>query len=355
MSEDVVTKAKSFWQRKEGFTGTLFLIGGGILGLLTLNKVLPFFIGLFDNMINLVGKALTLGALGILGFIMVYILVNPRVHAIAWYAFQSIMRKITGLFVTIDPIGILKGYIKSLADKISDMEEQMEKLMGHIRNLKNVIATNKKEISNEMTLASKAKDVGNNKRAMVSGKQAGRLTESNERMEKLLTKLTTVYEILSKYRENAETMKLDTINEVNAREVEYKTTMAANSAFKSAMSILTGGAHKEIYDEAMEFIIEETGQKVGEIERFMDVSKNIMDKIDLQNAVYEDKGMAMLEAWEKEDSIVLGTNKTLLINKQGGLSVQDVGVPPEMFKTQIKDEQVQREKKKDTYKGLFDQ
>lgn len=355
MSESTVTP-KSFWQRKEGFTGTLFLIGGSVAGLFGLSMVIPWLIQLTQNLMQLLGNLIGVGIVGSALFALIYVLVNPKFHTLCWYGFQSLMRKITGLFITIDPIGILKGYVKSLGVKISEMEGQMETLMGHIRNLKNVISTNAKEIENEMKLASKAKEANNVKRAMVSGKQAGRLTESNERMKKLLTKLTTVYEILSKYRENAETMKLDTINEVNSREVEYKTTMAANSAFKSAMSILTGGAHKEIYDEAMEYIIEETGQKVGEIERFMDVSKNIMDKIDLQNSVYEDKGMEMLENWEKEESIVLGSNKTLLINKKGEMTLHDTTeVPSEFFKQEVKNEQVKREQKKNSYGNLFDQ
>jgi len=55
---------------------------------------------------------------------------------------------------------------------------------------------------------------------------------------------------------------------------------------------------------------------VGEMERFMELSANFMDSIDLQNGVYEERGLEMLEKWEKEGiSFLLGDQKQLLIDQ----------------------------------------
>jgi len=46
------------------------------------------------------------------------------------------------------------------------------------------------------------------------------------------------------------------------------------------------------------------------------MSSNFMDSIDLQNGVFEEEGMKMLEKWEKEGvSKILGTEKSSIVDK----------------------------------------
>jgi hypothetical protein len=66
----------------------------------------------------------------------------------------------------------------------------------------------------------------------------------------------------------------------------------------------------------LEAITDDVSQKVGEMERFMEVSENFMQSIDLQNGVFEEEGLRMLEQWEKEGaSRLLGPAKETLINE----------------------------------------
>ena len=71
-----------------------------------------------------------------------------------------------------------------------------------------------------------------------------------------------------------------------------------------------------MFEQAMEVMADRVGQQVGEIERFLEVSKTFMDSIDLQNGVFEEEGMEMLEKWEKESSLILGADKQLLIDME---------------------------------------
>ena len=41
------------------------------------------------------------------------------------------------------------------------------------------------------------------------------------------------------------------------------------------------------------------------MERFMEMSSNLMQSIDLQQGVFEEQGMEMLEKWEKESTLML--------------------------------------------------
>ena len=98
---------KSFWQRPEGVTGLVFigalLIG---LGLLMVNfgaLVLPF----LSSTVGIVVAAVLLLS-------VVFAIVDPRTRTLLSYLYKSAMRKVTGLFVNIDPIGILKSYVEEL-------------------------------------------------------------------------------------------------------------------------------------------------------------------------------------------------------------------------------------------------
>ena len=95
---------------------------------------------------------------------------------------------------------------------------------------------------------------------------------------------------------------------------------------RSAMSILTGDPDKKaMFDHALEAMTEDVSQKMGEMERFMDLSNNFMKSIDLQNGVFQEEGLLMLEKWEKEGvSLLLGNEKeTLITNTKSQNPIQD--------------------------------
>ncbi|MEM1357644.1 MAG: hypothetical protein AAGF89_05570, partial [Bacteroidota bacterium] len=83
------------------------------------------------------------------------------------------------------------------------------------------------------------------------------------------------------------------------------------------------------FDMAMENITEDVANKVGEMERFMEMSANFMDSVDLQNGVFEEEGMQMLEQWEKEStSLLLGEEKgQLLLKAESDSEVLDLDAP----------------------------
>jgi hypothetical protein len=109
----------------------------------------------------------------------------------------------------------------------------------------------------------------------------------------------------------------DLSDQVVVKEQEYKAIKASHSAMRSAMNILSGNSDKKyMYDMALEAMADDVGQKVGEMERFMDMSKNFMDGIDLQNGVFEEEGLAMLDKWEKDGvSFLLGGDKGKIVAK----------------------------------------
>lgn len=319
-------KPKSFWERPEGLTGGLFmaalLLGGGYL----LYQALPYLITLASNTLYLAGLLAALAAI-------IYVVLDPKMRNLVWYMYKSVMRWITGIFVQIDPIGILKSYIEDLKDSLSKMNSQISSLKGQMYKLNEMIKQNQRNIQNNLSLAGKAKETGKDALMVLQARKAGRLQDSNMKLEDLYKRMEVLYRVLTKMYENSEIMLEDLSDQVVVKEQEYKAIKASHSAIRSAQAILSGNSDKKyMYDMALEAMAEDVGQKVGEMERFMDMSKNFMDGIDLQNGVFEEEGLAMLEKWEKEGvSFLLGGEKNKIVAKANNAAeVLDLNAPVHM-------------------------
>ncbi len=316
-------KPKSFWQRPEGVTGMVFLaalvVGGGFL----LYTAMPALLALAQNTLYLALMLVALGAI-------VYMVLDPKMRNLVGYMYKSVMRWLTGLFVQIDPIGILKSYVEDLKDNLRKMNKQISQLRGQMHKLQEVIHNNKKEIQSNLSLASKAKETNKQAIMILKSRKAGRLKESNLRLEDLYRKMEVLYRVLTKMYENSQILMEDIKDQVEVKEQERKAIHASNNAMKSAMSVISGDPDKRaMFDMAMEAITEDVSQKVGEMERFMEMSANFMQSVDLQNGIFEEEGLKMLEKWEKEGvSLILGEEKqTLLTQANSDNDVLDLNAP----------------------------
>ncbi len=302
--------SKSFWQKPEGKAGMVglagIILGGGYL----LYKALPYLISLTENILYLSLLLMGLGAL-------IYVILDPKIRNLVFYIYKSVVRAITGAFIQIDPIGILRTYIGELKNNLKNMSSQLAIVKGQMQRLKILIEDNQRTIENNLKLASKAKESDKQAIMILKSRKAGRLKESNMRLEDLYKKLELLYRVLLKMYENSEIMLEDIEDQVMVKEQERKAIRASHSAMKSAMNIIAGNSDKrEMFDQALEAIADDVSSKIGEMERFMEMSSNFMQSIDLQNGVFEEEGMQLLEKWEKEGiSLLLGSEKDLLINK----------------------------------------
>ena len=297
--ENTEMKPKTFWKRPEGITGAIVLIalllGGGYL-----------FVTYLPVLIELTKNVLTLSLLLLALAVIVYMVLDPKMRNLVWYGYKSVMRWVTGLFVQIDPIGILKSYVEDLQDNLRKMSKQIGAIRGQMRKLQTLMEDNAKEIDSNMKLASVAKEQGKGQQMLLASRKAARLQESNEKYQALHSKMQIIYRILDKMYQNSEVMLEDVKDQVKLKEQERKAIRASHSAMKSAMSIISGDPDKRaMFDAALESIADDVANKVGEMERFMELSANFMDSVDLQNGVFEEEGLRMLEEWEEKSTLLL--------------------------------------------------
>ncbi len=299
-------KPKSFWSRPEGVTGILFLIPLVAAMGLGLGAILPVIVS--GGTVMIVAALLVLAA-------VIFMLLDSQARALVSYGYKSMMRWITSFFITIDPIAILKNYVADLKSNLRNMNKQIGKLRGEIHKLQESIHKNKKQIQSDLKAAKQARTDEDKAQMVLKSRKAGRLQDSNLRLDQLLQKMNLLHRVLTRMYENSEILIEDIKDQVEIKEQEQKAIHASNSAMKSAMSVISGDPDKRaMFDRAMEAITEDVSMKVGEIENFMDMSAKFMDSIDLQNGVFEEDGLKMLEQWEQESiSLLLGDEKEQLI------------------------------------------
>jgi hypothetical protein len=262
-------------------------------------------------------------------FALYLILSNKKFQTLCSFAFKAAMRKITGAFIEIDPIGIMKSYIEDLRAKRGTMEESIGKLRGQIKVCENQVNLNDSEYEKQMSTFKVAKEKNMASAATVASRQAGRLEKLNkESLRPLLLQMQVHLKALNKYYEVTGTVIDDLGNEVKAQEMQRKMIMESYSAMSTAKKILMGGTdQKELFDQAMEFTVNDYALRCGEIENFIENSRGFVEGLDLQNGVYEADALKKLQEWEnKADSILLGNGKQQMLEHQVVSSTMNVGI-----------------------------
>jgi predicted nucleic acid-binding Zn-ribbon protein len=300
------SQLKSFWARPEGKVGMVFLagiIGGGLL--MFWASILPWLIGMVSDTLHL---AYLVGILAA----FLFVVTNPTIHARVALIFRLAMRFLTGLIINIDPIGILKDHINQMRKRKENLDEQISNVSGQIRVLKNTIARNQDEAAKSLRQAAEAQklagsatdDLQKQRMAVqvnLGARHAGRLKDTNIGYQQLLVKLTSVYEMLSKWAVNIDYFIEDTDDQVKQAEMTKKTVDSGFSALRSAMSIIKGNTDEnEMYNTTLERLAEDADRKLGEIDDFQRVAQNFMDGIDVANGAAQQQSLDELNVYEQK-------------------------------------------------------
>jgi hypothetical protein len=305
LSDEQTKALKSFWERPEGTTGMVFLALAG----LGLYFALPTLLSFMGMLVTLLGQTIAVTILCAILAAILFIVTNKQFLTLCRYAFKSAMRAVTGWFVEIDPIGIMKSYVEDMQEKRAVMAGARDKLKGQLLVLRRKISENKTKYENAMATAKLAQDKGMQAAFSINARQAGRLQKLNDAsFIPLAGQLEVHLRAINKYYEVTGTVIEDLKNEVEARQQEREMIMSSYSAMSAAKKILKGGTdQKEMFDQAMEYVVNDFGQKLAEVDSFIQSSKGFVDGLDLQNGVYEAEALKRLQDWEqKADSILLG-------------------------------------------------
>jgi hypothetical protein len=318
---DIVPSQKSWFARPEGKVGAaLPIVAAGAAGvglIYTWGSVLPWIIGMLQNTLTAAALAAGVGA-------VVVVVADPRWRNLAFYGYKSLMRGLTGLFIEIDPIGILRTYVESLQKKLAEMDSSISSLGGQIKKLRGQIDKNDADRVHSLELAQAAKKRGDDAKnvLVLQSRQAGRLEKSNLTLQNLYDRMTALMGVLKKMREASGLLVEDIKGEVDVKTQERAALLAGYNAFSKARRIMQGGDdQRAIFDMTMDKLTDDYGMKMGEIEQFMDMSKAVIEGVDLDNGIYEEKALAQLDVWEQRSQNLLVSHET-----SGGTSARFAGI-----------------------------
>ena len=284
---------KSFFDKPEGKVGKVMLVLILIGAAIGLYMALPYIITLFQN---------TLYAMFLLGAVVltIFLVTNKKVQMLFSFGFQMVMRWITGVFVELNPIAIIKIHIERLENNHVKMNDHIINLGGEVRKLERKIGENKLDIEKSLKIASSAKEKEEKGQAWIEARKAGRRRDGTIKLSDLLTKIKKIYDVLQKMYTVSGYVIEDLKDDVQQKEIEYKTIKQAHAALVSSMSILNGDPNERaMFELALEKMEEEVSMKLGTMDRFMDMSASLVTSIDIEQGIFAEDGMLMLEEYEK--------------------------------------------------------
>ena len=315
---DAKKTLKSFWEKPEGKVGIVIsalLLFAGFLGF---TQILPWLIEVAKNTLTLIAL------LGAIALVLVP-LTMPDIRLKLSIGYKLLLRRMAGCIIKIDPIAILKETIKKGRGRLEIFEENIQKLKGVMGTMRNKIKSYSSSAQESMLAAQAAQKQNVKSQIFLQTRQAGRLKGAVTELSTVYTRLEALYRVLTKMYENAGTILQDTEQEVALTEDKWKAIRASYSAMSSAMKALRGDKdERALYEETMEYVNNDLGEKMGEIDYMLDASETIMDSIDVRNGMFQEKGMQMLEDFEKKaDTWLLGTEpESSALSKLG---TNDVG------------------------------
>lgn len=304
MSSSLQANSRSFLQRPEGKVAVAATAVIGIGAGYGLYLVLPALITLASNVLQLAALCAAIG-------VLFYVVADQRMRAFGAYLYKSFFRLLTGFFIELDPIGILKSHMQELGKKLISMREQLGNLNGQIQRIDRQIRQNTELRDNALSLAKTGrKDPAYADASRLQARHAVKLEDSNARLSAMQQQMQTLYRMLKKLNDTSELVLQDMNNTVEIKERERSSMRAAYSAYRGALAILQGQSEgREMYDRAMEFLNDDYAKKLGEIEMFMDFSDGVIKAADLENLAYDARATERLDEWERRlsDSLLGGS------------------------------------------------
>lgn len=307
MSNDLVGKAKSFWDTKEGTTG--MIVGLSIFGALGYGayKIMPFLANLMENTFYTI-------AFGALSVALFYILViDGTLRSRLWLSYKLLMRAATYSIIAFDPVGVLRELQKKAKQRIEDIATNRNAVNGQVKQVDATVASlqqDEKNLINRLEIQRKQGADELEVRSNLS--KLGKVRAAILRMQKAQTQVQGFYTQLNRALKALQMIDSDIDFEINIQEREYKAVNATHAAWKAVRAAFKGSDEIDsLRADTLAYMAEDYGNKLGAIESFMDDSKAFIDGVDLQQMMYAEDGLKVLEGLNSYDLNVVQSKPAL--------------------------------------------
>lgn len=277
-------KAKGIFDQKGGTLGMVILAIGVVALLVFFQPILAIIQAALTNILGIIALCVVIAAI-------LYVAFDKNARLLLGTLYMMAIRGLMGAVIKMNPIAILEDTILQMYKRIENVEEKMGKLNGVRLKFKDKIKEKKKELQICLDRKSAAEARNNAALAQVEARQAVRLVDITNEYISLQESSENWYNTLSKIAEMAKLTAKDAENEVYIQKEKYQMVRDSHSAFKSAMSILKGNPDElAMYNQAFEVVAQDIMNKVGEMDRVINTTGGMIDKMEIDKEMYSIKG-----------------------------------------------------------------
>lgn len=327
------TVARSFWNRKEGTTGKIVLaaaaVGAGGFLLFGWGLILPFLIGV-------AGNTLQLGIMVALAAALTSPIWSSRVRLVTRLAFEQTMRWTTGMFIQIDPIGILRDNIKEIRGQVQEFDKAVSSISGVRQRLYDDIESQKVGIEKNRQLAASTdtqmallqkkvdsapasapvsaralQEVNLKLESMRLQKQnyaqlAGFQLQTIRTEQPLLGSADDMYDKLSRIRQLAAS-RADTLNaQTDLLEKRHAMMQSVGMALRAGNKILKGDPNQQaLIEQDIDYLNNEASDTLGALADFNKWSDSYLTDMDIQNGAAAESAFKVFAQMEQKMSLPL--------------------------------------------------
>lgn len=283
---------KSYWNRPGGKFGVL--AGIGIMVVIGYFLV-PILTTVTWNILNFGIALACVGA-------FLYVITHKKLRLSLFYFYESLMKKLVGLVIQMDPFVIAENYIESMEHEREKLYAQSLDVDAQKEKIEMNIHEKQIEINKLMLRAQTAKEKDMMPELTNATRQIGRLNEYIKQLNPIRENLTKIGDHLTNIHKNSAYIIEDAKNELDLKRDLYKSVTSGNAALSSAMKIFKGDPEKKLLvEQSMEALKDDIARKLANMKKAMSYSSDFMRSIDLDNATYEKEGLKLLEKFNMEN------------------------------------------------------
>jgi hypothetical protein len=285
-------------------------------------KALPTLIQLAENTLYLVGLV------GMLALIYCVVFVWDRPRTLLFYGLQMISRWITGNFVELDPVAILKSFVRQMEKRREVIRDRLGRIVGVRRMVEAKIAKSEKERQDALRLAKAAQGTGDDDGLNAHAEIAARRARDIEEYRSMQEQMTNIEKLLQRVLRRADYHIQTAEDEANQLADKHTLTREVASATAAAQGIFGDTDLAEVRDMAAERIRDDYEKRLGELQTLIDLT-DFDHAVDLSQMAFRQEGLAQLAEAEKKVSAAELADPAVSISARGAsLLAEAEGVPP---------------------------
>jgi hypothetical protein len=284
---------RTFWQRPEG------KVGGGIVAAIgaalayAFVRALPTLIQIAENTLYLAGL------IGVLAVIYCMVFVWERPRTLLFYGLQMISRWITGNFVELDPVAILKSFVRQMEKRREVIRDRLGRIVGVRRMVEAKIARSEKERQDALRLAKAAQGTGDEDGLNAHAEIAARRARDIEEYRSMQEQMANIEKLLQRVLRRADYHIQTAEDEANQLADKHTITGAVASATQAAQGIFGDTDLAEVRDMAAARIRDDYEKRLGELQTLIDLT-DFDHAVDLNQMAFRQEGLTQLAEAEKK-------------------------------------------------------